>query len=408
LNEEVQANFRRNFAANFLDFVLYALGMTFAAPNTVLVVFVHELTPSNLAIGLLSFLRSIGWFLPPLFSARYIERYKRRKKLVLLISSWEVLPWLFLSITVFFAPSTAVSLTLMLLFLFYGLSNFAGGIASPAWLDVVAKVIPEGKRGFFLGLSTSCGGCLSFAGGILLGILLEKYPFPTGYSLSFLMTFIFFALSLASFSFTKEPASRQVRENAQFKDYLLDLVSILKTNRNFRFFIMANLFLCFQNMVTMFYMVFATRSFELTGISIGILTSIFLGSNTIINLLWGFVGDKWGHIHVARLGAILSASASLLAVFTGSPLLLYPLFIMAGIGSAAIMLSNTNLIFELAEEEHRPSYIAVTNALQVPSMALASFIGGVVADLFSYSALFLITALILFTGLLFLILIKTS
>jgi len=382
--------------------------MTFAAPNTVLVAFVNKLTPSNLAVALLSFVRAIGWFLPPLFSARYIERFRWRKKLVLLISSWEVLPWLFVSITVLFSPSLITSLALALLFLFYGLSSFAGGTALPAWLDIVAKVIPRGKRGFFLGLSTFCGGCLSVLSGILLGILLEKYPFPTNYSLSFLLAFIFLSMSLISFSFTREPPSHQVRQEDRFHAYVSDLFSILKANRNFRLFILANLFLSFQNMVTMFYTVFAIRSFQLTGTSIGILTSIFIGSNTIINLLWGYIGDKWGHVQVARLGAILGASASLLAVFTGSSLLLYPLFIVAGIGSAAVVLSNTNLMFELSEEERRPTYIAISSALQVPSMALASLIGGTVADFFNYPTLFLLTSVVLIAGFFILISIKTS
>jgi len=387
---------------NFLDFVLYELGMAFASPNTVLVAFVSVLTQSNLAVALLSFSRAIGWFLPPLFSARYIERFRWRKKLVLVISSWEVLPWLFLSATALFSTSVLTSLVLASLFLFYSLSNFAGGIALPAWLDIVAKVIPEGKRGFFLGLSTFCGGCLSVAGGLLLGFLLEKYPFPTNYSVSFFLAFAFFSVSLISFSFTKEPPSRQVREDARFQLYVSDLISILKFDRDFRLFIVANLFLSFQNVATMFYTAFAIRSFELSGTSIGILTSIFIGSSTIVNLLWGLIGDRWGHIQIARLGAALSASASLIAVFTRSQVLLYPLFIMAGIGSAAIILSNTNLMFELSEEKRRPSYIAIASALQVPSMALASFIGGIVADLFSYSALFLLTFSLVLAGLLFL------
>jgi len=382
--------------------------MTFAAPNTVLVAFVSKLTPSNLAVALLSFVRAIGWFLPPLFSARYIERFRWRKRLVLLISSWEVLPWLFISITVLFSPSVLTSLGLALLFLFYGLSSFAGGTALPAWLDIVAKVIPQGKRGFFLGVSTFCGGCVSVLGGVLLGILLEKYSFPTNYSLTFLIAFIFLSISLVSFSFTREPPSHQVRQDDRFHAYLSDLVSILKANRNLRLFILANLFLSFQNMVTMFYTVFAIRSFQLTGVSIGLLTSIFTGSNTMINLLWGYMGDKRGHIQVARLGAILSASASLLAVFTGSSLLLYLLFIVAGIGSAAIVLSNTNLVFELSEEKYRPTYIAISSALQVPSIALASFIGATVADLFNYSTLFLLTSLVLIAGFFILVLIKTS
>jgi len=406
-SEEVQRSFKRNFTSNFLDFVLYALGMSFAAPNTVLVAFISELTQSTLAISVLSFVRAIGWLLPPLFSARYIERFKWRKKLVLLIASWEVLPWLFLSITVLVSPSMPMPLALTLFLTFYGVSSFAGGLALPAWLDIVGKVIPEGRRGFFLGSSTFCGGCLSVFGGILLGILLEDYPFPTNYSLVFLFAFISFAASLVAFSFTKEPPSHRVKQNTQFKAYVSDLLSILRADKDFLFFITANLFLCFQNMVIMFYTVFATRSFELTGTSIGILTSIFLGSNTVTNLLWGFIGDRWGHIQVARLGAVLSAFASLLAVFTGSSVLLYLLFTVAGIGTAAIMLSNTNLIFELSEEEHRPSYIAMANALQVPSMALASFVGGLVADLFGYSALFLLTSLLLFIGLLFLMMVKT-
>jgi len=406
--EEEQRNFKRNFAANFFDYVFYDLGMSFAAPNTVLVAFVSEIIKSNLAISLLSFLWAVGWFLPPLFSAHYVEKLEWRKNFVLLISSWEVIPWLFLSISSLFSSSMPVFMTLMLIFLFYGLSNFAGGISYPAWLDVLGKVIPQNKRGFFLGLSTFCGGLLSIIGGIVLGFLLETYPFPKNYSICFFIAFIFFAISLTSFSFTKEPPSLKVRQDGMFKTYLSDLFSILKIDRNFRFFIISNMFLCFQNVTITFLMAFAVQTFELSGTSIGIFTSLYLGSNTITNLLWGFIGDRWGHLHVARLGVVGIMITSLLAAYTRSPFILYLLFVMAGTGSAAIIFSNMNLLFELSKEERRPSYVALFTVFQVPFTVLSALMGGIIADFFNYHTLFLLTSLILLPGLLFLLLIKKT
>jgi hypothetical protein len=70
---------RRNYAALTGDFVLFSLGFAFFDPMVVVPTFVHELTGSDLMVGVLAALRVLAVTLPQLWAASVLvaRPYKR-------------------------------------------------------------------------------------------------------------------------------------------------------------------------------------------------------------------------------------------------------------------------------------------------------------------------------------------
>ena len=75
----VQNNLVRNFTVNVLDGTFFMLGMSFSSVVTVMPLFVSQLSSSPLLISLIPAIQNVGWFLPALFTAHYVEKLPRKK-----------------------------------------------------------------------------------------------------------------------------------------------------------------------------------------------------------------------------------------------------------------------------------------------------------------------------------------
>ena len=85
---------RYNVVALSIDFGLFLVGLSFASPSTILPAFAAHLGASNLVIGAIPALMTLGWNLPSLFAAGYTESLARKLPFVLRYTIWERLPFL--------------------------------------------------------------------------------------------------------------------------------------------------------------------------------------------------------------------------------------------------------------------------------------------------------------------------
>ena len=149
---QVSRHLRWNFAVNAADFALYIFALSFASILTILPAFVSKFTSSNFVIGLIPTIHVLGWLLPQVAAARYVEKLNRKKRFIITVGTGERLPWLFMALAVFLLKGAPPILELIAFFVFYSIFSFSGGVNTPAWLDMIGKIIPEGKRGRFFGM----------------------------------------------------------------------------------------------------------------------------------------------------------------------------------------------------------------------------------------------------------------
>ncbi len=383
---QVNQHLRWNFSVNAVDFALYTFALSFASQLTILPAFVREFTSSNLVIGIIPTINVIGWLLPQLLSARYIEKLNRKKRFILIVGIGERLPWLFIALGVFFLANVSPVWSLLAFFTFYSIFCFSGGINTPAWLDMIGKIIPERKRGRFFGFSNFMGNGAGVGGALLAGYLLENKIFPGNFATCFMLTFISTSISLGFLALTKEPAYPVVKERVALRNYLSQLVVITRDNRNYLLFLISAVLIGFSVMASGFFTVHAIGKLDLSGSQIGRLTAITLFFQTITNPMWGSLGDRKGHKSVMAAGA----TGTILAAITGTSF-------------SAAMIARLSIVLEFSEPEERPTYIGLTNTVRAPFAAIAPIAGGILGDRFQLPFVFLLTAAIVLTGLLVLL-----
>ena len=401
---QAKRHFRWNFTVNATDFALYILALSCASRLTILPAFVRKLTSSNLIIGMIPAINTLGWLLPQIISARYVERLNRKKPFVLIVGTGERIPWLFISVSAFLLAGTTPAWTLIAFFFSYAIFCFSGGINTPAWLDMIGKLIPEGKRGRFFGVSNFMGSGAGVIGALFAGYLLDRLDFPGNFAACFMLTFIIIAVSMGALALTKEPAYPVVKEHSSLKNYLGQLVSITRHNRNYLFFLIATVLLSFGWMSTGFFSVHAINRLGLSGGQMGRFTAISLAFQMVSNPLWGYLGDKRGPRTVMAAGAACAILAAIAATFASSSSLFYVVFAITGASLNADTISRLSIVLEFSEPEERPTYIGLTNTIKAPFAVAAPILGGMLGDRFQLPFVFFLTAGIVFVGFLVLLL----
>ena len=400
--KEVGKNYRWNFVVNSIDVGLFMASLSFVSITTVIPAFLNHFTDSNTIIGAIFALRTMGYFLPQLMVAHYTEGLERKKRFVVISSTGERLPWLFLAILAPFMIRFPASVSLTIFILFFAIFNFSGGVATPAWLDMIGKIIPERKRGRLSGTGNFIGGALGIGGALASVYILRKYPFPNNFSLLFLCCFIVTAFSWLFLTFNREPLYPFMKERVGIKGFLANLPAIVRKDRNFRSFLIATVLLGFSGMSGPFFILAAIRRLGATDDQVGVFTLVFVVSQTLTNLLWGYLGDKKGYKLLIALGAVGQIMAALIAVWADSIALFYVIFAATGAVISLEIIAGLNILLEFGPPEERPSYIGIANTIRSPFLGLAPILGGVIADRISLEAVFITTAVIICLGLLWL------
>ena len=77
--EAIEKDYRHNFVVNMLDGTSFWLGYSFIAPGVILPLYVSHFTVNPLIIGLVAVISSMGYFLPQLFTANWVEQLPLKK-----------------------------------------------------------------------------------------------------------------------------------------------------------------------------------------------------------------------------------------------------------------------------------------------------------------------------------------
>ena len=174
-----------NFNVNLIDVIFITIGMSLVSRETVMPVLVSNLTDSKLAIGLIPAVWALGYYLPQLLTASFTERLRYKKPFVMVVGSiGERFPYFFIAVAIWAFALSAPTLTLTLFFFFIGLISFSTGIGTPAWFDMIAKVIPVQRRGIWSGIGHGVGALLGFLiGAYVVAQVLENIAYPNNFAL---------------------------------------------------------------------------------------------------------------------------------------------------------------------------------------------------------------------------------
>ncbi len=391
IEAEAERNYRWNFAVNLLDGASFWFGFSFASASTILPLFVRKLTPSPLALGLLAVLAQGSWFLPQLFTANAVEHLARKKPVVINLGFFlERLPFWMLVVAAMVAGRSP-KLALVVFLGGYAWHGLGAGVVATAWQDLIARCFPVDRRGRFMGITMFIGAGTGAIGSGLSVWLLKTFPFPTNFAYTFAIAAAAITLSWFFLALTREPVqpmSTPPQSNRQFWSRLPDIV---RQDHNFRHFLVARMLMALGGMGTGFVTVAAVARWQITDSAVGVYTGVLLVGQTIGNLGFGWLADRYGHKISLELGALVSALAFVLAWLAPSEVWYYPVFALMGIQLGAIIVSGILVVMEFCEPGRRPTYVGLANTGVGVVNMVAPLLGAAVAG-FSFAWLFAASA----------------
>ncbi len=393
-------NVRWNFTVNVWDITFITLALSLVSRDTVMPVLVSTLSDSKLAIGLIPAIFTLSYYLPQLLSANFSERMVYKKPFVGTIGLFgERFPYLIIAISLYFYAVRAPSLALVLFYIFWGVAAASAGFTTPAWFDMIAKVISVRRRGIWAGLGHGIGAILSVV--VLTSValpVLAKVNYPMNYVILFLLAFVTCLISYVGFILNREPPSPIVKESVSSGAYFRQLPSVLRRDANYTRFLISRSVIQLATMAGAFYIIFGTEHFHIEATGIVTYTVITVSSVAVMNLLWGVISDRVGHKVVLTLAAFCITLAALVALSAPNPIVLGVTFALIGAYNAADAVSGLNIILEFCAPEDRPTYIGLTNTLLAPVITFAPLIGGLLADAVGFQPVFILTVAVSAVG----------
>jgi MFS family permease len=297
------------------------------------------------------------------------------------------------------------SLAILVLYLVQIVFFTTDSLVSVAWFDVLAKAIPEERRGRLIGGAQLVSGVLAIgAGGLIAALLGDNGPaFPYNYSLILVLASVCLLFSLASLGLVVEPDEPVEETRPAWRDYLPRLQNTLRTDGAFTRLIIVRVLAGFDGLALGFYILFATRELGLPLATVGLFTSAQTVGRIIASVGLGAVAERAGSHRViqvatgigvtapvAGLGLYLSGSQS--TAVTAA--VLAWVFVTIGITVSSTMLGYYNYVLELAPAGQRPTYIGLFNTIG-GLLILLPALGGWILEISSYGILFAITAVTL-------------
>ncbi|MGD8750490.1 MAG: MFS transporter [Anaerolineales bacterium] len=388
----IRQNHHWNFGTNLTETSLTLFGRGFLGIQTFLPIFVSQFTESKILIGLVSVAIPVGFLLPQLFIAPLVESRHPKKPIVLRLALVEKSLYISLAVLAFNSGNLPVSILVSSFVISCLLIGLAGGATQIVWSELMASVFLSGIRGKYFGTAFFVGGLLSAIGAYCGGVILSQYEFPHNYALTF---FIGFCLTIASWFFLlgiREPSiPEHTLVRSTQRDFFRGLPNILRQDRRFSTFLIAQTFIFLGGMALAFVAVWGKIRLTLDGYQLGVLGTNLLIGGTLGSLVSGWLGDIYSHRRLLMAGAGFQILGFALSLWASNTQILFLGMFLLGWSSSSMRVNIQPLVYEYASPRRRPTYIGISSTTFGIAGMVAPFIGGLIAQFFEYDALFMIS-----------------
>ena len=305
-----------------------------------------------------------------------------RKKSVAITVAVSSVPWLFIAAVPFLAPALGI----WVLILSSALAIALLIVTDPIWGSWMADLVPDYRRGGFLGARGSLATLVSIAVGITGAAVLDKL---TGGSIGFTPQhkWAFTALFLVAFSTRIVSAilfSAVVdpRPDLRISFGMMPKVRFasLGTTPLGRHHTFVFVFHIAAGLAGPFLALYFLRQ-----LSISYVTYVGLGAAsgiaTVITMpFWGKLADVKGNIFVIALSAAAVSVSPMLLLISSDLWYLFVIQVGTGVLTAGWGLSLYNFVIEKSDDENRPAEVAFFHAMASTGSFIGTLIGGFVAS----------------------------
>jgi MFS family permease len=398
----VDANLPRNFAGHFMHGMLGMTGFRIFNAPTFLPAYLHLITRalpgSDFLVSLGVALQQLGSVVSPVVGAAQVEHRKRVLPVSMLMGALMRVQVAAIAICAWLLHGPALVFAIMGFLLLLGVFQGAQGVA---FQMLLAKVIPTRLRGRLQALRNIAGGQVSAGVAWLAGTyLLGKNPlvggplalWHNGYATTFALSAILTTLGLSILAILmREPEPPTVRARARTLDRMREFPALLVADRGYMFFMLAQTCATAGRIAVPFYVLFARHVMPLTGANIGLESLVLLEGDSLSNLVWGTIGDRFGFraSFIGSMALWIAATAVLLAA--GSPALVLVAFAGLGAAQAGFQMSSQTMVLEFGARQDMPMRLGLSQTAQGLMNTIGPMVGGVIAWLAGYVPVFLLS-----------------
>ncbi|MEL7730712.1 MFS transporter [Citromicrobium bathyomarinum] len=384
----VDANLKRNYTANFIHGVLGMTGFRLIYAPTIIPAYLLLLTGSTAAVGLGAALLQLGATISPIASGSRIEHRSHILPYAIRVGSMMRLMILGLSLTGYFLTGNVLMIATFACFLLLG---FFTGAQRVAFQMLMSKLIPIRKRGRLQGYRNFAGGLiaalLAWAAG---NYLIADEWLGNGYATTFLFAFLLTSAGLVVLkTMIREPAAPVSRPQMPMMQRIRQFPELLQ-DRDFAWFLAVQCFSTMARVGAPFWTIYAGTQLGLDGALIGGLSFVFLGSDTLSNVLWGPLGDRFGFKIIYVLALCSSVAGVTLLILGSSAVPIYAAFVLLGVGGSGWMLASTTMVLEFGETQDTPMRLAFVTTLEGAIAASGPVLAGILVAVSGFQPLFFI------------------
>ena len=391
---------QKNFILNVINGTLTKLGDQLVNPGLVLTWLMEALGVSASLIGALVPVRRSFALLPQLIISGRMRENKIRKYfwvtgaigfglfvglMVPTIAAFSDFPWIGWAVLALLA-----------------LASLSRGISSIAFKDIVGKTISLGRRGRLLGIRATSGGILALIAGILMRLYLASTTNLTIYYYLIGGGALLWVLGGFVVSFIVEEES--IPDDARNPvEEIRAGYQLLRKNPDLRRFVWVRSLLNFVQLSTPYYVLLAREyiSEEIGNLAIFIIVVNL--ANVLSSMVWGRYSDQSSRNAMVAGGSlavvvgVLALGVDFLPETYRNVYVLAGIVLLLGFAQAGIRLGRKTYLIDIAPEDDRPLFAAVTNLI-VGILTLLSGTLGIIVEVFNIQVLIVVVTLIPIAG----------
>jgi hypothetical protein len=355
--------------------------------------------PAFLA-GFLVPVRESGSLLPQLFVASHIRHAAVRKWFWVGGSIGQGLAVLGMALAAITLTGAAAGWALLGLLAFFALAR---GVSSVASKDVLGKTIAKTRRGTVMGYAAAIAGLVTLGVGGWVSLQAETAASVGFFALLLLAAGLLWFAAGAIFAAVKEvPGSTEGGGNAVSE--AIRSLGLMRSDPLFRHFVITRSLLMSTALAMPFYVMLAQRQSDGSLGSLGLMIIATGLAGGLSAPVWGRLSDRSSRLVLVASGVVAGllgltafALSGIDADWARSPYLFAALFLIIGIAHSGVRLGRKTYLVDMATQETRASYVAVSNTV-VGALLLVGGLFGLVADLAGVAATIALLGLMALAG----------
>lgn len=344
--------------------------------------FALSLGANNAEVGILNSVPNLFITISQIFAGKYIEKTGRKKVAVNLALMQRTI-WLFAA----FIPLIFFQERLWIFIVLIVLSQVILSFANTAWSSWMGNLVPEKIRGTYFGKRNTIQSIFSFSSTLIAGWILGFTNSLIGFSIIFLLAFIFGLVSY--YYLTKIPEASYKKIKIKRNINILESIKKFKAYNNFYPFTFHMSLISFAaSLASPFFTVYMLNVMKIGYEWYGIVIASEILTRVFMLRYWGKLSDKFGDRTIMCLCNILLVFYPFFFLFAKNSFQLILISIFSGIAWSGFDITTFNYLLDVTPPERRPTYISHYKIAVGSALFLGPLTGGYLSQYFSDKAFF--------------------